>query len=258
MGFMGPQSGHYFDVRAFEEAEMANRPIVAILALVGALSVLSPALAQEGQAGQPFQLGIKQNVQGEPGYAEYPTPKMIQQEPRVEKQPPKAKPKAKPIQLNAQQNQERTPPPQQPVRQPIQASAQASPPPGVLPSQFMGNWLVLGARQNIQARPEYQNGIENIFTSNNSQTWNIVGQPGSYSMSSTSGVQSVQVGQCNQGTAFLRYQHPVGNTVAQEAIVMQLSPDGQSFQGMQRITIKKQGEPTPRAQVTYQLMGRRQ
>jgi hypothetical protein len=77
-------------------------------------------------------------------------------------------------------------------------------------------------------------------------------------MGSSTGVQSVQVGQCNQSTAFLRYQHQVGNTMAQEAIVMQLAPDGRTFQGMQRITIKKPGEPSPRAQVTYQLMGRRQ
>jgi hypothetical protein len=179
---------------------------------------------------------------------------------------PIQKPPKQPKKLNANLNQNQAPQfnmgaqqniQQPPPQRPMQAAVQASPP-GVLPTQFMGNWMVIGQRQNIQARPEYQNGIENIFTGSNSQTWNIVGGPGGYSMSSTTGVQSVQVGQCNQQTAFLRYQHPVGNTTAQEAIVMQLSPDGQTFQGMQRITIKKPGEGSPRAQVTYQLMGRRQ
>ncbi|HMP51824.1 MAG TPA: hypothetical protein PKD05_09740, partial [Candidatus Melainabacteria bacterium] len=57
-------------------------------------------------------------------------------------------------------------------------------------------------------------------------------------------------------TAFIRYGHPIKNTMAQEAIVMELSPDGKRFKGLERITIVKQGEP-PRAKVTYQLVGQR-
>lgn len=230
---------------------MANRPMFAVLATFAAIAIAAPAMAQ------PIQGGVDMNVDGSPTYTggaqAYPMPKMIGQPVKTAPVTPPPKKPPKKLQATVQQQ---APPPQQ--RPPIQASAQASPPPGVLPTQFMGNWLVIGQRQQIQARPEYQNGIDSIFTSSNSQTWNIVGQPNAYSMSSSTGVQSVQVGQCNNTTAFLRYQHPIKNTVAQEAIVMQLAPDGMTFQGMQRITIKKQGEPTPRAQVTYQLMGRRQ
>lgn len=241
---------------------MATRPmIMAVVALI-ALAAVAPAIAQE--PGKPFELGVQQNVHGAaPSYPSYPAPVAIPVPQPVPVKPPK---KQKPLKATAVQEQPATPRMNvgiqqnaQPVqRPPMQANVQASPPPGVLPTQFMGNWLVLGSRQNIEARPEYQNGVGNIFTSSNSQTWNIVGGPGGYQMGSSSGVQQVQIGQCNNTTAFIRYAHPVGNTVAQEAIVMQLSPDGQTFQGMQRITIKKQGEPTPRAQVTYSLMGRRQ
>lgn len=236
---------------------MARRPtLLAVVSLVGAVALVMPAMAQEGD-GKPFQLGVQQNVQGAaptyPAYPSYPAyPTVPQQPKKAPVQPPKPQPKKTPIKTGIQQEV-----PQQ--RPPIPVSIQQNaPPPGVLPTQFMGNWLVLGSRSKVEARPEFQNGIGNIFTSSNSQTWNIVGGPGGYSMSSTTGVQQVQVGQCNSSTAFLRYAHPVGNTIAQEAIVMQLAPDGQTFQGMQRITIMKKGEPSPRAQVTYQLMGRRQ
>jgi outer membrane biosynthesis protein TonB len=236
---------------------MANRPMFAMLAALAMVAMATPSFAD------PFKIGVQQNVQNAtPGYSEYPAPQMIPQ--AVKQAPIKKAPPKKPLKAQIEQQQQ----PQRPMQaqiqqeapqQPMQARAsQDAPPPGVLPPQFMGNWLVLGQRSNIQARPEYQNGIDNIFTSSNSQTWNIVGGPGGYSMSSTSGVQSVQVGQCTSSTAFVRYAHPVGNTVAQEAIVMQIAPDGRTFQGMQRITIRKQGEPAPRAQVTYQLMGRRQ
>lgn len=242
---------------------MAQRPMLAVLAVLGMVAVAMPAFAQENSDGKPFQLGVQQNVQGQmpSPYSSYPAPQMIQQTPRpvpVQK-PPKQKPLKAKVQEDAPQRQPMNVGIQQTQqRPPMRAAVQENVPPGVLPNQFMGNWLVLGQRSKIEARPEYQNGIDGIFTASNSQTWNIVGGPGGYSMSSTSGVQQVQVGNCNSSTAFLRYAHPVGNTVAQEAIVMQLSADGQTFQGMQRITIRKQGEPSPRAMVTYQLMGRRQ
>lgn len=242
---------------------MAKRQtVMTIVALLATLVTVSPSFAQEGE-GKPFQLGVQQSVQGAPStYAAYPAPQMIPTPARVA--PIQKPPKKKPQRLDAglQQNTQ----PMRPLNAGLQQNTQPPPmraavqnaPPGVLPQQFMGNWLVLGSRTKVDARPEYQSGVGNIFTSSNSQSWNIVGAPGGYSMSSTTGVQSVQVGNCNTTTAFLRYAHPVGNTVAEEAIVMQLAADGQSFQGMQRITIRKQGEPSPRAQVTYSLMGRRQ
>ncbi len=234
-----------------------------MVALLGTLAIVSPSFAQEGE-GKPFQLGVQQSVQGAPAsYPAYPVPTMIPTPPRVApiQKPPKKK--LQPLNVGLQQNSQPSRPlnaglQQQNIQPPPMRAAVQNAPPGVLPQQFMGNWLVLGSRTKVDARPEYQSGVGNIFTSSNSQSWNIVGAPGGYSMSSTTGVQSVQVGNCNTTTAFLRYAHPVGNTVAEEAIVMQISADGQSFQGMQRITIKKQGEPGPRAQVTYSLMGRRQ
>jgi hypothetical protein len=239
------------------EAEMANRPIFAVLAALAALAVSMPAFAD------PYKLGVGVNVEGQQPspYSSYPAPHMIGQPVKVAPVAPPKKPKV--LKATATQNNPRSTPltgnvdttPQPP---PMQAAASASPPPGVLPNQFLGNWNVIGQRSGVQALPQYQQGIDGIFTASNSQTWNITGSPGGYAMGSSSGVQNVQVGQCNQSTAFLRYQHQVGNTMAQEAIVMQLSPDGRSFQGMQRITIKKPGEPQPRAQVTYKLMGSRQ
>jgi hypothetical protein len=207
-------------------------------------------------AADPFKLGAETNQyieQTPDGYPAYPTPKMVPVAPKQSPVPPAKH--NKPIKLNVEQNQQ-LPPPQQPPR--LQAQVQAAPPPGVLPNQFMGRWMVIGNRGRIQARPEYQNGIENIFTSSNSQTWNIAGAPGSYSMSSDTGVSQVQVGNCTANTAFIRYEHQVGKTMAREAIVMQLSADGRTFQGIQRISIIKPGEPGPRATVQYNLIGQRQ
>ncbi|HEY9789540.1 MAG TPA: hypothetical protein V6D22_04010 [Candidatus Obscuribacterales bacterium] len=222
-----------------------------LAAIVALLSLMPAATAQDnGQQTKPFQLGVQDNQYSSgPAYPDYPAPQMIQPQPA-----PVAKPHKLSVQHNApmqtgiQQTQQRPP---------MQAAAQALPP-GVLPNQFLGNWLVLGQRAKVEARPEFQAGIDNIFTMSNSQTWNIVGQPGRYQMSSDTGVSQVQVGNCTTSTAFIRYGHPIKNTVAREAIVLQISPDGRQFQGMQRISIMKQGEPGPRATVTYNLMGQRQ
>ncbi len=46
--------------------------------------------------------------------------------------------------------------------------------------------------------------------------------------------------------------------MAQEAVVLELQNGGMSFQGLERISIVKEGEPQPRAKVTYQLYGQRQ
>ncbi len=62
------------------------------------------------------------------------------------------------------------------------------------------------------------------------------------------------------GTAFIRYAHPMGRsgaTSAQEAIVLTLQNGGMRFSGLERVSIVKNGGP-PRAKITYELMGQRQ
>lgn len=139
---------------------------------------------------------------------------------------------------------------------PMQAGIQQSQP---LPQGFMGSWLVSGQRKDVQAEPQYQAVIPQIFAEQTQNVWNITGSPSSgYSFSNEAGVKSaIFVDKVEGGTAFIRYQHPVKNTMAKEAIVMQIVPGGVQFNGLERISIVKQGEPRPRAQVTYQLVGRR-
>ena len=94
---------------------------------------------------------------------------------------------------------------------------------------------------------------------NTNNTWEISGDPNSgYMMGSNTGVKTpIIVDKVQGNTAFIRYQHPVGKTMAQEAIVMSLLPGGMQFNGLERITIVKENEP-PRCRVTYQLVGQRQ
>lgn len=230
-----------------------------------ALSVLAASLIlgtgfTPVSADEPFKLGAQTNVQNEPPPAQYPaypayptyptyTPPPVA---KPDKHPPKPVKQPKPLQGGAMQS---TPPPvQQP---PMQASIAA---PGVLPGEFLGVWQVLGSRSAVEAQPQFQQGINNIFQATTSDTWTIQGSPQSgYSLSSSTGVSTqITVDRVQGTTAFIRYQHPIKNTVAQEAIVMQLGPGGASFQGLERISIVKQGEPGPRCKVTYQLSGRRQ
>ena len=245
---------------------LTNKRILASLFV--AASLASPVLAQDsGSNGgsQPFKLGAETNQYLPPdpqGYTGYPAPQMIPQTPK-----PAHVPKSQPMKLHAEQNQQPTPPP--PQRPPMQAQVQASPPPGVMPQQFMGSWSVQGQRRSVQgANAQYQEGYERVFGVNTHNTWTISGRPGAYSISSDGGMQAIQLGQITGTTAFFRYEHPVymrqenGEmrampTNAQEAVVMQLSPDGHSFQGMVRISVVKPGEPGPRGKVQYQLMGRR-
>jgi hypothetical protein len=233
----------------------ARRVSLLIVALMAAQTQLVLAQGSGSSGSKSFSLSAEDNQYNPgPSYPDpvaYPTPHMVQQPAHVAPKPPAQH--HPPMKAAVQQTA--APPP-------MQASAavdtRPAPPPGVLPQSIMGRWLVLGSRGNVQARPEFQSGIDNIFTMSNSQTWEIGGQPGAYSMNSSSGVSQVQVGQCTATTAYIRYQHQIKNTMAQEAIVMQVSPDGRSFQGMQRISIVKPGEGQPRAVVTYQLMGQRQ
>ena len=70
-----------------------------------------------------------------------------------------------------------------------------------------------GSRQKIEALPQYQPGIGNIFTVNNSQYWQIGGSPQQgYQLSSNTGVRTqIFVDKVQGNTAFLRYQHQIKN-----------------------------------------------
>lgn len=218
------------------------------------------AQSDSSASGQkaPFKLGVEEKFQmSEPSYPSYPAPVMVPQTPRTA---PPPKPVHKPPMHAAVEQTQRPPAPQPPSRPPMNMGIQQTAPPGVLPSQFLGAWQVLGQRSKVEALPQFQSGIDGIFTGSNSQVWQISGDPGQgYAFVSNTGVRSqVYVDKVQGNTAYLRYQHPIRNTMAQEAIVMMLSPDGSQFQGLERISIVKQGEPGPRAKVTYNLVGRRQ
>jgi hypothetical protein len=130
----------------------------------------------------------------------------------------------------------------------------------VLPPDFLGRWNVRGQRQKVQAMPEFQASAEQAFAGNTNNVWTIAGSPQSgYSLSADSGISTQFVVDKVEGnTAYIRYQHPIGKTMAQEAVVLSLSPGGLQFNGLERISIVKEGLAQPRAQVTYQLVGNRQ
>jgi hypothetical protein len=130
----------------------------------------------------------------------------------------------------------------------------------VLPPPFLGIWNVNGQRIKIDALPEFQQSAQTAFSPATTNTWEITGNPNNgYSLGSNTGVKTQLIVDRVQGSqAFIRYAHPIGNTVAQEAIVMQLAPGGQRFTGLERISILKEPHVPPRAQVTYQLSGFRQ
>jgi len=137
---------------------------------------------------------------------------------------------------------------------PLQAHVQVT-----LPPQFLGVWNVQGTRTKVEAQPEFQQGAEQAFSTSNQQIWTIQGGQGGYTLGSNTGIQTpVYVDKVQGTTAFIRYQHPIKNTMAQEAIVMSLTAGGAQFNGLERISIVKEGVPEPRAKVTYQLVGSRQ
>jgi hypothetical protein len=148
-----------------------------------------------------------------------------------------------------------------PVQQPLNTGIQQQAPPpqqGVLPPQFLGRWQVMGNRAKVEAMPQFQAGIDNIFSMRTQNVWTIQGNPKQgYTLNNDQGVSTGLMVQATMDTAFLRYQHQIKNTMAQEAVVMQLQPGGATFQGIERISIVKQGEGV-RAKVEYNLLGRRQ
>lgn len=214
-------------------------------------------------ADEPFRLGASHtdNIAPNPeaSYAAYPV--YGQMYGNAAKQAPA--PPVKKINAGIQQAVQRPAPP--PVQRPVQAPVQRPVQPmqgavqGVLPPQFLGVWQVLGSRSGVEAQPQYQQGIDNIFSSTTANMWKIQGNPQQgYMLSTDTGVSTALMVETQGNTAILRYQHPIKNTMAQEALVMQLLPGGAQFDGLERISIVKQGEPAPRAKVTYKLIGRRQ
>jgi hypothetical protein len=215
------------------------------------LAVLAIQASSAAMAQQPLKGGVEQKEQFINGGASdggYPAPVMVQPNvPIMRPQTPvqaRPQPPRKPLNGNASESA--------PRQRPIQGGVQV-----VLPQGFMGAWRVQGQRSKVEAMPEFQSGAEQAFQLNTNNTWNINGQPGSYSMSNGEMSTPLWVDKVEGGTAFIRYQHPVGKTMAQEAIVLSLVGGGGQFNGLERISIVKEGIPTPRAKVTYQLAGAR-
>jgi len=218
--------------------------------IFGAVALVNFVAAPQAFA-EPFQLGAEQKQfnEGSSGSYDYPTPQAMPT-PRMnggvqQQQPPPRRP---PMNTGIQQTVQ--PPPRRPMQ--LQATQRV-----VLPASFLGSWRVSGTRVKVEAKPEFQAGAEAAFQVKTMNTWNIGGDPNSgYSMSNDQGVSTqLVVDKVEGNTAFIRYQHPINNTVAGEAIVMSLVPGGVQFNGLERVSITKQGDV--RAKVTYQLVGQR-
>lgn len=215
-----------------------------LFATILTLAALTGLSARQGAAADPFQLGVEQQqfMDSNPGSFSgsygYPAPQAVPTTPRLSAGATRQQP----------QQQRQTPT--------IQAGVQKQ---AVLPKGFMGAWRVMGNRTTVDAQPQYQNGIGQIFQQRTQNVWNIGGNAGNYTLSTDQGVTTqLYVQKVVGNQAFIRYQHPISKTMAQEAIVLQLGDGGMTFEGLERISIVKEGEPQPRAKVTYQLMGQRQ
>ncbi|MBX9692960.1 MAG: hypothetical protein K2Z81_11295 [Cyanobacteria bacterium] len=223
-----------------------------LFALSLGLCVTSVVSVSSAIADEPFKLGVEERGYLQDPYqgqAAYPAPEAVP----VPSAPMQARTqKSRALTGGAQQT--RVQPPKK--QQPLQAGVTKSVP---LPQGFLGAWLVRGRRQSVQALSQFQAGASSIFSEQTQNVWNITGSPNSgYAFSNEIGVKSqIFVDRVSGNTAFIRYQHQIKNTMAQEAIVMQLVPGGAQFNGLERISIVKQGEPKPRAQVTYELIGTR-
>ena len=228
--------------------------LIPFLALAGTLIWSEWLLSQPPAAADPFKLGatekgyIQDTMQGNTSQYSYPAPQIVPQAPV--NQPVVVHPKPH---LNGSAEQTQRPPVQ---RHPIPANVVTS---VELPRDFLGAWAVAGTRQKVEAQPEFEAGAQQAFAGQTQNIWNISGNPqAGYSIGSNSGMSTqLWVDKVQGGTAFIRYQHPVGKTMAQEAVVMSLVPGGMQFNGLERISIVKEGQGV-RAKVTYQLMGQRQ
>ncbi|MBX9724486.1 MAG: hypothetical protein K2X81_23955 [Candidatus Obscuribacterales bacterium] len=231
------------------------------IALLLSFGLFAPAVLAD-DAPKPFELGIEQRdrLPDQP-VPTYGAPQMV---PTYTPPPPPKKPKKQKLESGVTDNA--------PPQRPLNGSAQMSPPrnmqpmmgqqapvqQNVLPPQFLGRWQVSGMRSAVEALPQFQSGIDGIFSMQTNNIWNIGGNPQQgYMLSTDTGVQTSLMVETKGDTAILRYQHQIKNTMAQEALVMQLAPGGAQFEGLERITIvAKTGEK--RAMVTYKLVGRRQ
>lgn len=218
-----------------------------LLSLVG--STLLP-VAHSQNTQEPFKLGVQEQgyatQQGGASYPSYPSYPTYQA--------PKLQP-SQPRQGHADSNVLQGNAVSQPPRNLTSGASQRV----VLPPQFLGAWNVQGQRVKVEASPEFQAGAESAFAGRTNNIWQISSDGnGGYVLGSNTGIKTALVVDGVQGsTAFIRYQHPIGNTMAQEAIVMTLQSGAARFNGLERITIVKQGQP-PRARVEYQLTGTRQ
>ncbi len=232
---------------------MKSRGLTA--AVLSALTLLL-VVQNQSRAEGPFKLGVEEKEwlpgQDPNGY-QYPAPQAIPTQKPLQGNLERTehKKKSKPLRGNLEERQPTPRPPQLNANLQQQRSV-------ALPPAFMGDWLVYGTRQQVEAQPQFQEGAANIFAPQTQNRWTITGDPNSgYAFTNDMGVSSaIYVDKVSGDTAFIRYQHPIKNTMAQEAIVMQLVAGGAQFNGLERISIVKQGEPV-RAKVTYQLMGRR-
>lgn len=203
-----------------------------VLSVLTACSTATASFAQTTLEGHAGENSYQSGTQG----TSYPAPQMM-----------KAAPVAQPLPaqhpLKAKVNQSA----------PLQAGATKS---IALPAGFMGRWTVRGQRKSVEAQPEFQAGAENAFAMTTTNTWNITGDPQhGYVIESDSGINTqLYVDKVGKGTAIIRYKHPVKNTEAQESVI--LSGGGNSFEGLERISIVKPGQP-PRAKVEYTLNGSR-
>jgi hypothetical protein len=213
--------------------------IPSCLALTACLTIAPMAVAQQLQGGVRDQ----EYVPGSGGGSSYPAPQMVAPEkPAYAPRPP-----AQHLNAGASAHQQQSAPIQGGVTQ------------VALPPAFLGVWNVQGTRTKVEAQPEFQQGAEQAFSTSNQQIWTIQGAQGGYTLGSNTGIQTpIYVDKVQGTTAFIRYQHPIKNTMAQEAIVMSLTAGGAQFNGLERISIVKEGVSQPRAKVTYQLVGSRQ
>ena len=203
--------------------------------------VLASFLTPPAQA-EPFKLGAerKETISDPEGQYQYPAPAAY---PTQEYQG--GAQQQAPIRANISTSK----------RPPLKLEARKTLPPGL-----MGKWLVRGQLQSREgSQPQYQEAVPRIFRTNTQNVWTLKGNPKKgYFFSNEEGAKSpLFVEKATGNTAFIRYGHPVGNCVAQEAVVMQLSPDGMEFKGLEKITIGKKGENW-RMRAKYQLVGVRQ
>lgn len=232
------------------------RSLSVFISVVAAISTPLAAFSEPLKGGVS-ETGTMQAPPSDYGAYGYPPPQMVQPQQPVPQKP------QRPIKLKG--NAQDQAPLQQ--RQPIQMSVQQRPPLQMnvqqsveLPPQFMGAWLVRGQRTKVESLPQYQSAMDGIFAMQTQNIWRITGNPqmGYQLGSDTGATMPLQVVECNGATATIRYQHPMKNTMIQEAVVMQLVNGGMQFNGFERLSVVKPGEGPPRAKVTYQLQGQRQ